>query len=392
MDPVRNPFSPGAGSPPPELAGRDAIIESADIAIQRVIAGRSAQSQILLGLRGTGKTVLLNEIEKLAENADYLTSFVEAPEDQSLADMLYPKMLQVLRRLSGYEQARAAANLALSGLRNFASVFQVRVGEAEIGVAPAPGRADTGNLELDLTEMFELIGQAAQSAGQAWALLIDEVQYLSDEELSSIIVAVHRANQRNLPIIAVAAGLPQIAKLTGDAKSYAERLFSYPAVGRLDRNASANAIRIPLELEGVGITDDAIDAIFEATGGYPFFLQEWAFQSWNTAENSPIDRADIERAEALAITRLDEGFFKVRLDRLTNAEAEYVDAMADLGQGPYKSADLAEKLGRDPSALGPRRASIISKGMIYSPGYGDIDFTVPLFDDFLRRRKQAQEN
>ncbi len=392
MDPVRNPFSPGAGSPPPELAGRDAIIESADIAIQRVTAGRSARSQILLGLRGTGKTVLLNKIEKLAEDAHYLTSFVEAPEDRSLAELLYPKMLQVLRKLSGYEQARVAVNVALSGLRNFASVFQVKVGEVEIGVAPAPGRADTGHLELDLTEMFELIGQAAQSAGRAWALLIDEVQYLSGEELSSIIVAVHRANQRNLPIITVAAGLPQIAKLTGDAKSYSERLFSYPAVGRLDRNASADAIRIPLELEGVGITDDAIDAIVEATGGYPFFLQEWAFQSWNTAEDSPIDRADIERAEALAITRLDEGFFKVRLDRLTNAEAEYVDAMADLGQGPYKSAEVAEKLGREPSALGPRRASIISKGMIYSPGYGDIDFTVPLFDDFLRRRKQAQVN
>lgn len=384
-----NPFSPGAGSPPPELAGRDPIISEARVALGRVIAGRSSQSQILLGLRGTGKTVLLNKIEDLAEEANYLTSFVEVPEARSLAELLYPQMKQVLRRLSNVEAARAAVNAALSGLRNFASVFKVAVGEVEIGVEPTPGSADSGNLELDLTEMFELIGQAARDAGRGWALLVDEVQCLSERDLAAIIVAVHRVSQKSLPTLVVAAGLPQIAGLACDAKSYAERLFAFPAIGALDKDAAVEAIRNPVERQGSRIDDEALEEMFAKTDGYPFFLQEWGYQAWNAATESPITLDDMIRASEQALARLDSGFFKVRMDRLTPAEVEYVNAMAGLGRGPYRSVDVASALGKELAALGPRRASIIEKGMIYSPGHGEVDFTVPLFDDFLRRRSPA---
>ena len=354
-----------------------------------MIAGRSSQSQILLGLRGTGKTVLLNKIEGLAEDEGYLTSFVEAPEARSLAELLYPQMRQVLRKLSNVEAARAAVNSALSGLRNFASVFKVAVGEMEIGVEPVPGSADSGDLELDLTEMFALIGRAARDAGRGWALLVDEVQYLSEQDLAAIIVAVHRTSQRSLPILVVAAGLPQIAGLAGDAKSYAERLFAFPAIGALDKDAAIEAIRNPIERQGAAIDDEALDEMIAKTDGYPFFLQEWGYQAWNAATTSPITLEDTILASEQALARLDSGFFKVRMDRLTPAEVEYVNAMADLGRGPYRSVDVASALGKDLAALGPRRASIIEKGMIYSPGHGEVDFTVPLFDDFLRRRSPA---
>ncbi len=389
MDQLENPFSPGAGSQPPELAGRDLIINEAKIALGRVIAGRNAQSQILLGLRGTGKTVLLNKIEGFAEDESYLTSFLEAPEARSLAELLYPQMKQVLRKLSNVEAARAAVNSALSGLRNFASVFKVAVGEVEFGVEPTPGSADSGDLELDLSEMFELIGRAARDAGRGWALLVDEVQYLSEKDLAALIVAVHRVSQRSLPILVMAAGLPQIAGLAGDAKSYAERLFTFPAIGALDRDAAIDAIRNPIERQGAAIEDEALDAMIAKTDGYPFFLQEWGYQAWNAASTSPITLEDTIRASERALARLDSGIFKVRMDRLTPAEAEYVYAMADLGCGPYRSVDVASALGKELAALGPRRASIIEKGMIYSPGHGEVDFTVPMFDDFLRRKSLA---
>ena len=383
---MENPFSPGAGSPPPELAGRDSIIQDASVALGRMIAGRSFQSQILLGLQGTGKTVLLNRIESIAEECNCLTSFVEAPEGMILAELLYPQMKQVLRKLSTAEAARVAVNSALSGLRNFASVFKVAAGDVEIGVEPTPGSADSGDLELDLTEMFVLIGRAAKDAGRGWALFVDEVHYLAERDLAAIIVAVHRVSQKNLPILVVAAGLPQIARLAGDAKSYSERLFAFPAIGALDRDAAVEAIRNPVERQGAKIDDEALDEIIAKTAGFPFFLQEWGYQAWNAADVSPITLRDSTRASIQALARLADGFFKVRMDRLTSAEVEYVNAMAGLGSGPYRSTEVATALGRKLSALGPRRARIIAKGVIYSPGHGEVDFTVPLFDEFLRRK------
>ncbi|GAB5449498.1 MAG: hypothetical protein Gyms2KO_43710 [Gymnodinialimonas sp.] len=270
-------------------------------------------------------------------------------------------------------------------MRGFASVFKISAGAVEIGVEPEPGVADSGNLEIDLAEMFEAIGRAAKAAGRGWALLIDEVQYLQEEELAAIIVAVHRMSQRNLPVRVFAGGLPQIAKLSGDAKSYAERLFVFPSVGPLDAIEAANAITKPLAEEEAEIEGEALDTIILRTQGYPFFLQEWGHHAWNAADSSPITVADVEVANEKALARLDDGFFRVRFDRLTKAEVDYVKAMAQLGVGPYKVNDVAKALGMQPKSLGPRRASIIKKGMIYAPSYGEIAFTVPLFEDFLQR-------
>lgn len=385
MDPVRNPFAPGAGTQPPELAGRDHIIDAASIALQRVIQGRHDKSQILLGLRGTGKTVLLNRIEELATGFHHVTSFIEAPEGRSLVALLYPKVFQALRRLSLAESAKASAHGAMRALRSIASAFKVKVGDVSISVDPESGVADSGNLEFDLVDLFLRIGETARAARAAWTLLIDEVQYLQESELSAVIVALHRCNQKTLPVLFFGAGLPQIAALSGDARSYAERLFDVAPVGALGADAAKTAIRQPIEREEERIADNALDLILKKTRGYPYFLQELGYQAWNTADRSPIEVRDVERASALALQRLDDGFFKVRLDRLTPKERAYVMAMARLGAGPYRSADVADALGESIQSLGPRRSKIIAKGMIYSPAHGDIDFTVPMFDDFLRR-------
>ena len=386
MDPIRNPFAPGAGSPPPELAGRDDIISDAEIALQRVLIGRHNKSQIMMGLRGTGKTVLLNKIGQLAETHNHLTSFIEAPEKKSLADLMYPKMHQILRKLSMVENAKAQAYAATRALRSFAASFKISVGDFSLSVDPEPGASDSGILEIDLAELFIRIGETAKIAGKAWTLLIDEMQYLSEKDLSALIVSIHRVNQKQLPVIFFGAGLPQIAALAGDAKSYAERLFDYPPVGPLDQTATIAAIRQPIEDEGESISDKALEDIVSRTEGYPFFLQEWGYQAWNISNGSPIEKVDVEAASSLALKRLDEGFFRVRFDRLSPKEREYVMAMASLAsKGPYRSADVADKLGENIQKLGPRRAKIIHKGMIYSRAHGDIDFTVPMFADFLRR-------
>ena len=385
MDPVRNPFAPGAGSQPPELAGRNEIISAADTALQRILLKRPAQSQMLLGLRGVGKTVLLNKIEEMAAGHGYLTSFIEAPEDRKLVELLYPKIHQVLRKLSLVETAKSAAHSGLRALRGFASAFKINVGDFEVSVDPEAGVADSGNLEFDITDLFLKVGEAARTAGRGWALLIDEVQYLSPDELGALIVAIHRINQKGLPVLFFGAGLPAIAALSGDAKSYAERLFVFPKVDALPREDAVNAIQQPIQEEGEEIDASLLEKIVSLTRGYPYFLQEWGYQVWNTSPRSPIDLGCFDAAEKEALRRLDEGFFKVRIDRLTPKEKEYVIAMARLGAGPYRSAEVAERLGEKLTTLGPRRAQIIAKGMIYSPAHGDIAFTVPMFDEYLKR-------
>jgi hypothetical protein len=385
MDAVRNPFAPGAGSQPPELAGRDDIVEDANVAVQRVLHGRHSQSQILLGLRGVGKTVLLNRIEELAESHGHVTSFIEAPESKVFVDLLYPKAHQAIRQLSLIEAAKTKAFAAMRALRAIASVFKVSIGDVSIAVDPEPGVADSGNLEFDLADLFVRIGEAAKAAGKAWTLLVDELQYLSEKELAAVIVSIHRVNQKSLPVMFFGAGLPQIAALSGDAKSYAERLFKYPAVGPLGEEAARDAIRQPIEKEGESITDEALDLIVGKTHGYPYFLQEWGYQTWDAADHSPIQVVDVQRGSKAALARLDEGFFKVRFDRLTPKERDYVIAMAKLGRGPYRSSDVADVLGENVQSLGPRRAQIIRKGMIYSPAHGDIAFTVPMFEEYIER-------
>lgn len=340
---------------------------------------------MLLGLRGVGKTVLLNKIEQLAEEHGYLTSFIEAPEDRKLVELLYPKVHQVLRKLSLTEGAKSATHAALRALRSFAKTFKISVGDFEVAVDPEPGVADSGNLEYDVTELFLKVGEAAKAARRGWALLIDEVQYLTTDELGALIVAIHRVNQKALPVLVFGAGLPAIAALSGDAKSYAERLFVFPQVDALRKEDAANAIRQPIEEEGESIDADVLDRIVALTRGYPYFLQEWGYQVWNASAASPIAADCIEAAGREALRRLDEGFFKVRIERLTPKEKEYVIAMARLGAGPYRSSDVAEMLNEKLTTLGPRRAQIIAKGMIYSPAHGDVAFTVPLFDEYLKR-------
>jgi hypothetical protein len=385
MDQVRNPFAPGAGNRPPELAGREPILEEATVAIQRALIGKPSRSQMLLGLRGVGKTVLLNKIQEVAEANGHETSFIEAPENKTLADLLYPRVHQTLRKLSLLENARAKSIAGMRALRSFASVFHVKVGEIEIGVDPEIGIADSGDLENDLPELFVRIGEAAQAAGRAWTILIDEVQYLKSDDLAALIVSIHKVNQKNLPVLFFGAGLPQVAALSGDAKSYAERLFHYPPVGALDDVAARTAIRQPVEDEGELIDEAALNDIIHKTKGYPYFLQEWGYQCWSLAEKSPIGLQVAQAATVASTRRLDDGFFKVRFDRLTPKEREYVIAMAQLGPGPYRSAEVAEALGESHRSLGPRRSQIISKGMIYSPQHGDIAFTVPMFNDYLMR-------
>lgn len=385
MDAVRNPFAPGAGSRPPELAGREIILEDAHTAIQRALLGRPSRSQMLLGLRGVGKTVLLGKIEEMAEAAGHVTSSIEAPEGKALSELLVPKINQALRKLSTSENAKAKAHQAFRALRSFASTFKLSYGDASISVDPEMGVADSGDMEADLPELFVSVGEAAKAAGRAWTLLIDEVQYLRPKDLAALIVAIHKVNQRDLPVLFFGAGLPQVAALSGDAKSYAERLFHYPTVGALNEADAETAIRQPIQDEGETIDGNAIKEILEKTKGYPYFLQEWGYQCWNIAEGPCIKLEDALKAVEAATKRLDEGFFKVRFDRLTPKEREYVIAMAKLGDGPYRSSDIADQLNETHQSLGPRRAQIINKGMIYSPSHGDIAFTVPMFNEYLIR-------
>ena len=384
MDPTRNPFSPGAGARPPELAGREAIVESATIALQRIARGRQEKSQMLLGLRGVGKTVLLNRIGQIAEEMGAIVVTLEAPEGQRLAAFLAPALKTVLLKLSRVEQARDLAQRALGALRGFASAFTVSIGEIDVAIAPETV-ADSGNLEVDLPELMACVGKAAQAAGKTVVILLDEVQYLSEEDLRGLIVAMHRIAQRGWPVILFGAGLPQVAALAGEAKSYAERLFDYPAVGPLLPDAARTALLEPIEEEGEAIDNEALNRILTITEGYPYFLQEWGKHSCNTAKQSPIQASDVEQASTLATEALDMSFFRVRFDRLTPREQDYLRAMASLGAGPLRSGDIAEVLRISVQSAGPLRSGLIRKGMIWSPAHGQTAFTVPMFDAFMVR-------
>ena len=385
MDPINNPFAPGAGNQPPELAGRERVLEEAQVVVQRSLLGKPARSQMLLGLRGVGKTVLLNKIQDIAESHGHITSFIEAPEGNSLGELLYPRMNQIIRKLSVQESAKEKAYLALRALRSFASAFKLSIGDVGISVDPELGIADSGDMQHDLPELFLRVGEAVKVAGKAWTLLIDEVQYLQEADLAALIVSLHKASQKNLPILFFGAGLPHVAALSGEAKSYAERLFHYTRIGPLSAEDAKTAIRQPVMDEGQKITEAALTEIVQETKGYPYFLQEWGYQCWDIAQGNTIELEDVKKASIAATERLDNGFFKVRFDRLTPKEREYVIAMARLGEGPYRSADVAEALQEKSQSLGPRRSQIINKGMIYSPSHGDIAFTVPMFNDYLAR-------
>lgn len=387
MDPIRNPYAPGAGTPPPELAGRDDLREAVRIALERVRAGRPSKSILMVGLRGVGKTVLLDRLRDDAEASGIQTLRVEAPESRSLPAILAPQLRLALLRLSRNEQAKELAQRALRGLAGFAKALKVKYQDIEVGFdfEPEPGLADNGDLESDLVALLEAAGVAAKKAGTVLALFVDELQYVDENELAALITALHRTAQRSLPVVLVGAGLPQLPGRMGRAKSYAERLFNFPQIGPLSVEAARIAITKPAEAEGVKVNDDALQRIIEETRCYPYFLQEWGKHSWDMADTSPIELSDVAQASAVAIAALDESFFRVRFDRLTPLEKKYLRAMAEIGPGPHRSGDIAEKLDREVTSLGPTRSQLISKGMIWSPSHGDTGFTVPLFDEFMKR-------
>lgn len=387
MDKIRNPFSPGAGSPPPELAGRDGILEQARVLLGRVLAKRPEKSLLLTGLRGVGKTVLLNEIERMAQNAGYRTILVEAHEGKSLAVLLAPHLRRLLFDLDRIAGAGDKVRRGMAVLKSFVGAIRVTVGDIDIGldIEPEPGAADSGDLEVDLPSLFMAVGEAAQERGVAVAILIDEIQYFSSSELSALIMAMHKMQQRQLPLVLIAAGLPILPGLMGESKSYAERLFSFPDIGPLPEPDAIKALQDPVREAGEAFEPAALDEIFRLTRGYPYFLQEWGYQAWNHAAASPISLEVVQETSDLVSRRLDENFFRVRFDRLTPREKKYLRAMAELGPGPHRTGDVADKLGVKINTLGPVRAHLIKKGMVYSPSHGDMAFTVPLFDEFMRR-------
>ncbi|MDP3923747.1 MAG: ATP-binding protein, partial [Hydrogenophaga sp.] len=379
MNPIRNPFAPGAGTPPPELAGRGALIESVHIALERARIGRPAKSAMLVGLRGVGKTVLLDRMRDDAEATGIHTVRLEAPEGRSLPALLAPQLRQALLRLSQLDAAKAFAIRGLRALAGFARRLTVTYNDIEVGIdyEPEPGLADNGDLEHDLQALLEQAGLAAKAAGTALALFIDELQYVPEAQLAALITAMHRTEQRRLPVVLVGAGLPQLRGLMGNSKSYAERLFDFPFIGALAPEDAAQAIEKPLLDEGVAITPEALAEILRVTQGYAYFLQAWGSHTWLAADASPIDIDAVRKASVTAIAGLDEGFFRVRFDRCTPKEKKYLRAMAELGEGPHRSGDIADCLNEKVSSLAPTRSALIGKGMVWSPNHGDTAFTVP---------------
>lgn len=387
MDPIRNPYGPGAGTPPPELAGRAPLLEQARIALERRLIGRPQKSLILVGLRGVGKTVLLNRIDEIATNVGYRTTMLEAAEGRPLRALIAPALRTILYGLDRMEGLSERVKRALRVLQSFAGKFTIAAGGVELGIDPEIGTADSGDLDTDLSQLLVVVGEAAASRKTALALVVDELQYVDEREFASLIVAIHRVTQQNLPVILVGAGLPPVLGLAGRAKSYAERLFDYPTIGPLEFADVADAVQRPAAREGVAFTAAALAEIFDKTQGYPYFVQEWAYQAWNAARASPIERDDVDRATEKTIERLDESFFRVRFDRLTAAEKRYLRAMAQLGPGPHRSGDIAHayRSSSEAQSVAPLRAKLIAKGMIYAPAHGDTAFTVPLFDEFMKR-------
>ncbi|WP_137895122.1 ATP-binding protein [Ramlibacter sp. 2FC] len=387
MDQIKNPFSPGAGSPPPELVGREPVLDQARVLLGRIKIGRSEKSMLLTGLRGVGKTVLLNEIERLADAGGYRTIAVEAHEDKRLGPLLAPYLRRLLFDLDRAAGAGDKVKRGLAVLRSFIGSIKLSFGDVDIGldIEPEKGAADSGDLEIDLPNLFVAVAEAAAERNSSVALLIDEIQYFNHKELGALIMAMHKVQQRQLPMVLVGAGLPILPGLAGESKSYAERLFSFPDIGALSEADAAKALQDPARDAGVSFEEDALHEIFRLTKGYPYFLQEWGYQAWNMAPSSPITLDIVNTATATVIRRLDANFFRVRYERLTPSEKNFLRAMAELGPCDHRTGDIAETLGVKVNSLGPVRAKLIKKGMIYSPAHGDMAFTVPLFDAFMVR-------
>lgn len=380
MDEIKNPFSPGAGSPPPELVGRSGIIRQTEVLLGRTLNRKPEKSMLLTGLRGVGKTVLLNEMECLAQRHGYHTISIEAHENKSLGACLAPYLRKLFFEFNRLAGTSDKVKKGLIALRNFIGTIRINYGDFGLDLDPLPGVADSGDLENDLPELFQALSEAALEKQSAVAILIDEIQYFKEKELSAL-----RIQQRQSPIVLMGAGLPILPGLAGDSKSYAERLFSFPDVGALSRKDVARALQEPARREGAVFTDEALDKIYRLTHGYPYFLQEWGYQAWKQAQTEHITLDVINQATEKVIERLDQNFFRVRFNRLTPGEKKFLRAMAELRSERMRAGDIAQVLGITVNKIGPNRAHLMKKGMIYSPSYGELAFTVPLFGDFMLR-------
>ncbi len=387
MDPILNPYAPGAGTPPPKLSGRNELRDKLKITIARILKDRPSKSMLLVGLRGVGKTVLLEQMLRDTEEQRVHTIFIEAPENRSLPAIICPQLRLAMLKLSRLEKSKEAAIRSLRALAGFVKGLKVTYGDIEVGLdyEEELGLADNGDLEADLTTLFVEVGRTAKAGQTAIVLFIDELQYIESVQFAALITALHRCAQLKLPVVLVGAGLPQLRGQAGNAKSYAERLFDYPEVGALDKQAATEALVKPALDEGVEFEAEAIDIIYEKTRGYPYFLQEWGKHSWDLAQQSPITKKDVLDASELTIAAMDESFFRVRFDRLTPKEKSYLYAMATLGEGPHRSGDIAAALKKKVSDVAPVRNNLINKGMLWMPSHGDTSFTVPLFDQFMLR-------
>jgi hypothetical protein len=387
MDPLLNPYAPGAGTPPPELTGRHDLLERTRVALGRTKLRRYAKSFIAVGLRGVGKTVLLRETLRLAEQNDFHICYVEAHEHKHLAELLAPSLRSVLLELDRLGRLSAEVKRGLRVLKSFLSAIKVTYGEAELAldIDSEPGTADTGNLDIDLPDLFSAVGKAANARNSQVVIIIDELQYLGARDFGALIMALHRCVQEQLPVLLIAAGLPHLVGLAGQAKSYAERMFDFPELGALSRDDADLAIVMPAQAQDVDVAPEALDTIYETTMGYPYFLQEWAYHAWNVSDGPVISRNDVQAAAKRAEQQLDASFFRVRFDRLTNREKNYLRAMASLDSPTATASEIAAVLGVKAQSLAPMRSGLIIKGMIYAPSRGGTAFTVPMFDDFLRR-------
>jgi hypothetical protein len=398
VDPVRNPYAPGAGQRPPELAGRDEQLDAFDVVLERVARGRPERSIVLTGLRGVGKTVLLNALRSAAVRAGWGTGKLEARPEQSLRRPLASAVHQAVRELG---PAGGAGDHALGVVKAFAQREPARgagrgAGRLRerwnpgIAVAAVAGRADSGDIEIDLVELLSDLGGAAADTGRGIAVFVDEMQDLGPDDVSALCAACHEISQARLPVIVVGAGLPHLPAVLSASKSYSERLFRYSRIDRLDRPAADAALALPAEEEGAGFTAEALDAMYAATGGYPYFIQAYGKAVWDLAPASPMTASDVAVAAPEAESELAVGFFGSRFERATPGEREYLRAMADVGvelgdeTDAVPTADVAAHLGRKPQSLSPARDALLKKGLIYSGERGRIAFTVPHFGRYLR--------
>jgi hypothetical protein len=376
----------GAGNPPRALTGREAQTEQFRTLVGRLSRATNDQSMIVFGLCGVGKTVLMLEFESIADASGWTAADpIEIRSDtdfrSEIADAVYQALLRLDRRRALGERLKAFTGL----LRGF-KVGASSGGNLEFSFDPGAVSGSTGNLERDLTHLFVELGETAREHSTGVVFLIDEMQFLKREELEAIAAAMHRMSQKQLPVALAGTGLPQLPGLMVDAKSYAERLFSYPQIGPLSERAARQALVDPAHAEGVSYDDDALARIGELSGGYATFVQAYGKETWNMAPGTPITLADVQAAGPIVQAKLDEEFFHVRFEKATPAERRYMAAMAELGDGPQRTGDVAKRLGSGVSSISVHRDALIKKGLIFSPDHGEVDFTVPHFSSFMRRR------